>query len=59
MAGKANEMEGGVKWESSPHVGMENQRSTTPTRNALTYREVPTPDYEGMALYPSKQTKQK
>ena len=46
---------GGVKWESSPHVGMENQRSTTPTQNALTYREVPTPDYEGMALYPSKQ----
>ena len=55
-AGKANQMEGGVKWESSPHVGMESQRSTTlnmkcsylPSRGTYT-------DYGGMALYPSKQ----
>ena len=38
---------GGVKWESSAHVRMENQRSTTKTQNALTYREVPTPTMEG------------
>ena len=25
-AGKANQTEGGVKWESSPHVGMESQK---------------------------------
>ena len=56
MAGKANQMEGGVKQESSPHVRMESQRSTTLMQNAPTYlREVPTPDYGGMALYPSKQ----
>ena len=47
MAGKANQMEGGVKQESSLHVGMENQRSTTLTQNAPTYREVPTPTMEG------------
>ena len=47
MAGKANQMEGGVKWESSPHVGMESQRSTTLTQNAPTYREVPTLTMEG------------
>ena len=29
MAGKTNQTEGGVKWESSPHVRMESQRSTT------------------------------
>ena len=47
-AGKANQTDGGVKWESSPHVGMESQRSTTPMRNAPTYlREVPTPTMEG------------
>ena len=46
-AGKANQMEGGVKQESSPHVGMESQRSTTLMRNAPTYREVPTPTMEG------------
>ena len=28
---------GGVKWESSPHVGMESQRSTTPMQNAPTF----------------------
>ena len=38
---------GGVKWESSPHVRMESQRSTTLTQNALTYLEVPTPTMEG------------
>ena len=47
MAGKANQMEGGVKWECSPHVRMENQRSTTLTQNALTYQEVPTPTMKG------------
>ena len=47
MAGKANQMEGGVKWESSPCVGMESQRSTTLTQNAPTYREVPTLTMEG------------
>ena len=48
MAGKANKMKwGGVKWASSPHVGMEGQRSTTSMQNAPTYREVPTPIMEG------------
>ena len=47
MAGKANQMEGGVKRESSPHVGMESQRSTTSTQNAPTYQEVPTLTMEG------------
>ena len=45
--GQPNEMEGGVKWASSPCVGMESQRSTTPMRNAPTYREVSTPTMEG------------
>ena len=48
MAGKANQTKGGVKWEISPHVRMESQRSTTPMQNAPTYlREVPTPTMEG------------
>ena len=56
MAGKANQMKWGeVKWSTSPCVGMESQRSTTPTQNAPTYQEVPTPTNGGMALYPSKQ----
>ena len=39
---------GGVKWESSPHVGMESQRSTTLVQNAPTYlQEVPTLTMEG------------
>ena len=37
MAGKANQTKGGVKWESSPHVRMESQRSTTLMQNAPTY----------------------
>ena len=47
MAGKANQMEGGVKWESSPCVRMESQKSTTLTQNAPTYQEVPTATMEG------------
>ena len=48
MADKANQMEGGVKWESSPRVGWRVKRSTTPMRNASTYlQEVPTPTMEG------------
>ena len=38
---------GGVKWASSPHGGVEDQRSTTLTRNAPTYQEVPTLILEG------------
>ena len=59
MAGKANQMEGGVKWESSPHVRMESQRSTTPTQNAPTYlQEVPTLTMEGwLYTLPSSQVK--
>ena len=39
---------GGVKWESSPMCQNEkSQRSTTQTRNAPTYQEVPTPTMEG------------
>ena len=53
--GQPNEMEGGVKQASSPCVRMESQRSTTLMQSAPTYQEVPTPDYGGMALYPSKQ----
>ena len=45
--GQPNEMERGVKWASSPHVGMESQRFTTPMQNAPTYQEVPTPTMEG------------
>ena len=37
----------GVKWVSSPCVGMEGQWSTTSTWNAPTYQEVPTPVMEG------------
>ena len=44
--GQPNEM-GGVKWASSPHVGVEGHWSTTSTRNAPTYRQVPTPIMEG------------
>ena len=44
--GQINEM-GGVKWASSPRVGMEGQRSTTSMWNAPTYQEVPTPIMEG------------
>ena len=44
--GQQNEM-GGVKQASSPHVGVEGQRSTTLTQNAPTYREIPTPILEG------------
>ena len=49
MAGKANKtvMVRGVKWVSSPHVGVKGHRSTTSTWNAPTYREVPTPNLEG------------
>ena len=48
MAGKANQMKWReVKQASSPHVGMEDQRSTTSTWNAPTYQEVPTPILEG------------
>ena len=49
MAGKANQMKwrGGVKWASSPHVGMESQRSTTLMQNAPTYQEVPALTMEG------------
>ena len=55
--GQLNEM-GGVKWASSPHVGMESQRSTTPMQNAPTYREVPTPTMrDGFTLFKAaKQT---
>ena len=50
---------GGVKWESSPHVGMESQWSTTPTQNAPTYlRKVPTQTMEGW-LYTLQKAKQK
>ena len=41
-----NEM-GGVKWASSPHVGVKGHRSTTLTQNAPTYQEVPTLNLEG------------
>ena len=59
MAGKANQMEGGVKWESSPHVGMESQRSTTLMPNASTYlREVPLPTMEGW-LYTLQNSQEK
>ena len=44
--GQPNEM-GGVKWGSSPCVGMEGHWSITSTWNAPTYREVPTPIMEG------------
>ena len=48
MAGKANKMKwGGVKWASSPCVGVKGHRSTTSTWNAPTYQEVPTPILEG------------
>ena len=43
--GQSNEM-GGVKWASSPCVGMEGHWSTTSMQNAPTYREVPTPIME-------------
>ena len=54
--GQQNEM-GGVKWASSPHVGMEGQRSNTSMWNAPTYREVPTPILDG--FIPFKAAKQK
>ena len=44
--GQPNEM-GGVKWASSPCVGMEGHWSTTSMQNAPTYREVPTLIMEG------------
>ena len=44
--GQPNEM-GGVKWASSPHVGMEGHWSTTLMQNAPTHQEVPTPIMEG------------
>ena len=59
MAGKANQNRGGSEMGKQPHVGMESQRSTTPTQNAPAYREVPTLTMEGMALCPFKATKQK
>ena len=40
-------MGGGVKWASSPHVGMEDQWSTTSMWNAPTCWEIPTPIMEG------------
>ena len=41
-----------------PFVGMESQRSTTPTQNAPTYREVPTPTMKGwLHTLQSNQTK--
>ena len=58
-AGKTNQMEGGVKWESSPRVGKESQWSTTPMWNAPTcLREVPTPTMEWwLYTLPSSQVK--
>ena len=44
--GQQNVM-GGVKWASSPHVRVKDHRSTTLTQNALTYQEVPTSNLEG------------
>ena len=56
MAGKANQMEGGVKWENSPRVGMESQKvyHSDAKCSYLSLRGTYT-DYGGMALYPSKQ----
>ena len=44
--GQPNEM-GGVKWASSPHVGVESHWSTTSMQNAPTNREIPTLIMEG------------
>ena len=37
MAGKAKSNGGGSEMGKQPHVGMENERSTTPMQNAPTY----------------------
>ena len=56
MAGKANQIKrGGVKWASSPHVGVEGHWSTTMMQNAPTDREVPTPIMEGWLYTPLRQ----
>ena len=44
--GQPNEM-GGVKWASSPCVGVEGHWSATLMQNAPTHQEVPTPIMEG------------
>ena len=43
---------GGVKWASSPHVGVEGHWSTTAMWNAPTYQEVPKPIMEGWLYTP-------
>ena len=57
-ADKDNQMEGGVKWESSPHVGMGSQKiyHSEAKCSYLSLRGTYT-EYGGMALYPSKQPK--
>ena len=55
MAGKANQMEGGVKWESSSHVwDGESKVYHSDMKRSYLPRGTYT-DYGGMALYPSKQ----
>ena len=44
--GQQNQM-GGVKWASSPHVGVKGHRSTTLMQNAPTYQQVPTLNLKG------------
>ena len=54
-AGKANQMEGGVKQASSPCVGMYESEVYHPdTKCSYLLRGTYT-NYEGMALYPPKQ----
>ena len=55
MAGKANQMEGGVKWASSLHVRMESQKVYHSDAKCSYLLRGTYTDYGGMALYPSKQ----
>ena len=54
MAGKANQMEGGVKWVSSPMSDGESKAYNSDVKCSYLPRGTYT-DYGGMVLYPSNQ----
>ena len=54
MAGKANQMEGGVKWVSSPVLDGESKAYHSNTKCSYLLRGTHT-DYGGMVLYPPNQ----